>query len=182
MTQLRQTQTKTYIRQALIQLLQSKDIDSITVSDISKQAGINRGTFYLHYKDKNQMLDCVKNDSLEMLFTILNNSSIYSDPRSLLIKTLETVKEHLELYQLLYDLPNLNFRQFLKDFIYRVLATVSNPKEIVTAQYSIPYPYALEVYLASIEAIISLWITSNAKETPENITDFILKTVTVSQQ
>ena len=46
--QKRQTQTKEILKTALIQLLQTKEFEAITVSDISRTAGVNRGTFYLH--------------------------------------------------------------------------------------------------------------------------------------
>lgn len=44
-------------------------------------------------------------------------------------------------------------------------------------QYHIPYPYALEVYLASIESIITYWINNGYQESPQDVTDIILKTV-----
>ena len=43
--QKRQTQTKEILKTALIQLLQTKEFETITVSDISRTAGVNRGTF-----------------------------------------------------------------------------------------------------------------------------------------
>ena len=39
------------IKDALADLLQEKPLDKITVSDIVRTAGINRGTFYAHYAD-----------------------------------------------------------------------------------------------------------------------------------
>ena len=36
--------------------------------------------------------------------------------------------------------------------------------------------YALEVFLSSVEGIISLWISSGTKETPEEMTNTILQT------
>ncbi|MCO4612962.1 transcriptional regulator, TetR family [Streptococcus infantarius subsp. infantarius] len=45
----RQTETKNYLRQSLAKLLLEKRFEVISVSDLTKTAGINRGTFYLHY-------------------------------------------------------------------------------------------------------------------------------------
>ena len=39
------------INDALADLLQEKPLDKITVSDVVRRAGINRGTFYAHYAD-----------------------------------------------------------------------------------------------------------------------------------
>ena len=37
--------------------MEEKDFEIITVLDITKRANINRGTFYLHYVDKYDMLE-----------------------------------------------------------------------------------------------------------------------------
>ena len=42
--------TKKLLRQALTRLMQQKDFKSITVTDVVREADINRGTFYAHYR------------------------------------------------------------------------------------------------------------------------------------
>ena len=37
--------------------MEEKGFEAITVSDLTKKADINRGTFYLHYKDKYDLLE-----------------------------------------------------------------------------------------------------------------------------
>ena len=43
--------TKKLLRQALTRLMPQKDFQSITVTDVVREADINRGTFYAHYRD-----------------------------------------------------------------------------------------------------------------------------------
>ena len=43
--------TKKVIKESLIELLKTREIHQVTVTDICKKADINRGTFYTHYKD-----------------------------------------------------------------------------------------------------------------------------------
>ena len=45
------------MNQALISLLEKKDIEFITVSEITKKAGVNRSTFYLHYENTVDLLN-----------------------------------------------------------------------------------------------------------------------------
>ena len=45
----RTVQTKALIKQTLLAMLKKTVFDKITVSELCKIAGINRGTFYLHY-------------------------------------------------------------------------------------------------------------------------------------
>lgn len=43
--------TKQTLRKTLTKLLLTKDIKNITVKELTSLADVNRGTFYLHYKD-----------------------------------------------------------------------------------------------------------------------------------
>ncbi|MBF6633531.1 MAG: TetR/AcrR family transcriptional regulator, partial [Planococcus sp. (in: Bacteria)] len=49
--------TKEKIQKSFLQLLQEKNFIKVSVQDIAKASGINRGTFYLHYLDKYDLLD-----------------------------------------------------------------------------------------------------------------------------
>ncbi|BBI33892.1 TetR/AcrR family transcriptional regulator [Cohnella abietis] len=49
--------TKDAIHKALVELMTEKDFDNITINDISERANINRGTLYLHYSDKYDLLN-----------------------------------------------------------------------------------------------------------------------------
>ena len=40
--------TKKIIKESLLKLLENKEIHQVTVTDICKDADINRGTFYTH--------------------------------------------------------------------------------------------------------------------------------------
>ncbi|MGT2887277.1 TetR/AcrR family transcriptional regulator [Streptococcus didelphis] len=177
----RHTETKYYLTLALVSLLSEKDFEAITISDLAKRAGINRGTFYLHYKDKYQMIDQIKEESLEHIFKILDQQAIYTDTRALLIAVLTLFQGNFSFVQALSKSSYVNFKQTLKDFIFRVLLSIKDYQTIVSKQYGIPYEYALEVYLSSIESIISYWVANGGKESPEQLSDIILKTVSVEK-
>src|SRR5580698_2056292 len=44
---------------ALLKLLNQKEFDDISIQEIADQAGLNRATFYLHYPDKNALLQAM---------------------------------------------------------------------------------------------------------------------------
>ena len=52
--------TKKLLTQALTQLLQEKQINEITVKELTDLADMNRGTFYLYYKDMFDMLEKIE--------------------------------------------------------------------------------------------------------------------------
>ncbi len=71
-TDLRVVKTKKRIKQVFLELIEKKELKKITVTEIARIAEINKGTFYLHYKDiyelfaevlKEKISDCVDNIS-----------------------------------------------------------------------------------------------------------------------
>ena len=48
--------TKKQLRLALMHLMTQKSAKSISVRELAEQADINRSTFYIHYKDVNDLL------------------------------------------------------------------------------------------------------------------------------
>jgi AcrR family transcriptional regulator len=48
--------TKKALRNALVELIQEKGYDAVSVEEITQRADLGRATFYLHYKDKEDLL------------------------------------------------------------------------------------------------------------------------------
>lgn len=57
--------TKDVLKKSLIILMKEKSINSITVKELCEKADINRGTFYLHYKDVFHMLSEIEKELFE---------------------------------------------------------------------------------------------------------------------
>lgn len=51
--------TRRKIHDAFMTLVRERDVATISVSDVTSAAGLNRTTFYLHYPDMNALLDAV---------------------------------------------------------------------------------------------------------------------------
>ena len=63
--------TKKLLTQALTQLLQEKQAKEITVKELTELADMNRGTFYLYYKDIFDMLEKIEDSLFEALDAIV---------------------------------------------------------------------------------------------------------------
>lgn len=98
--------TRQLLSSALLELIEERGYDSLTVNDITEQANVGRATFYLHYQDKEQLLVA----SLEEMFSQLRDSI---DPLS------EVLREHNSV-----TATRLIFQHFA-DYhrLYRVLLT-----------------------------------------------------------
>lgn len=79
-TDLRSIRTRKFIIDSFIELLEKKDFNSITISDITTGAMINRATFYRHFLDKYDLLEkVIKEDLLENVLKELSNNEEFSE-------------------------------------------------------------------------------------------------------
>lgn len=49
--------TRAQLRGAVIELIEAHDGSSITVQELTRRAGVNRATFYQHYRDKDELIE-----------------------------------------------------------------------------------------------------------------------------
>ena len=68
----RVVRTRRQLRDALMQLILEKGYETITVQDITDRADLSRATFYLHFKDKEELLV----NSLEEMFDALVTAQV----------------------------------------------------------------------------------------------------------
>ncbi|QWU17004.1 transcriptional regulator, TetR family [Paenibacillus sophorae] len=62
--------TKEAINKAFLELFYEKEFDRITINDISERANVNRGTVYLHYTDKYDLLNkCIEDHLNQMILS-----------------------------------------------------------------------------------------------------------------
>ena len=66
--------TALLMNQALIELLNKKDYEFITIKEICKKAGVNRSTFYLHYDNvEDLLLETIENINKNFLSYFTEN-------------------------------------------------------------------------------------------------------------
>ena len=71
-TDRRVRRTRARLQQAMLELLQEKDVRSITVQELTQRADVNRGTFYAHYKDVFDLLDQMEEELFQRLSSLLS--------------------------------------------------------------------------------------------------------------
>ena len=169
--QKRQTQTKEILKTALIQLLQEKDFEAITVSDISRTAGVNRGTFYLHYVDKFDMMNQLEEEILHHILTILHQYPITQKQEAYpaVVQIFEYLKEDFDFIHAI-SLNRFNYTSHLvRNFLLELSKQIGPIKETIKTVYPLPEDYAAEVFIYSNSAIFFHWIQKGGVESPEEI-------------
>ncbi|HML23118.1 MAG TPA: TetR/AcrR family transcriptional regulator [Aggregatilinea sp.] len=96
--------TDQLLRQALIDLSLERGYDSVTVQDITDRANLGRATFYLHYKDKDQLLlstlEAIVDDLLERITPELKNMFMYGET-SPILTIFRHAQENRDLYRII---------------------------------------------------------------------------------
>ncbi|OMD79224.1 TetR family transcriptional regulator [Paenibacillus odorifer] len=67
--------TQDALKKAVIELMSEKNFDDITIQDLSDTANVSRGTIYLHYLDKYDLLDKLIEEHIEVLRTLCESAS-----------------------------------------------------------------------------------------------------------
>jgi len=98
--------SKRLIRQAFVELLQEKEPEKITVTDIITRADINRGTFYAHYQDTRAVIEQIENEIIAKMLEFLSEfryKNFFQNPLPLLLKITSYLEENLEFYRILIN-------------------------------------------------------------------------------
>ena len=125
--------SKKLITDALVELLDEKTLDKITVTDIVKKADINRGTFYAHYDNVSDVVTNI----FESAFSIIRASiqGIHDDmafDTGIMLQELQIVMENdFQFYQKIFS-SDINMKVYeqishvLISYVYDHEAEISN--------------------------------------------------------
>lgn len=151
------------IEKVFIDLLQTRELDKIRVSDICKRAGLNRTTFYANYTDIYELADTIR-DKLEVAISDLYKDEITHKFNSHdYLKLFRHIKENQIFYQTYFK---LGYDNKYKIIVYDTdLAQTHFQNKFVE--------YHMEFFKAGITQIIKLWLKNGCKESPEDIFDII---------
>ena len=102
--------TKDVLKRTLQELLQTKALEDITVSELCRAADVNRNTFYYHYNTPMDLYAEIENDLMEQILNYTENSLKTFDNEELLKDTVNTVYKYRDtLYMFLTEKGQTNF-------------------------------------------------------------------------
>mgnify|MGYP000897999021 CR=1 FL=1 len=179
--------TRRVIRQCLTELLKTKRIQDITVREISEKADINRGTFYLHYRDIFDLMEQIENELLEELEDVLNHfkaSDLLSNPALVFTRVFQLVKENSDMVSILIGQNgDINFVNRLKDIVREKClkdwmelfrpGAGGGRQTSRSSQNTLLDDSAFEAYysftVTGCIGLVQYWLQTGLKETPEQM-------------
>lgn len=178
--------TRAKIKRAFTELVAERGLDRLSMSDVARKADLNRGTLYLHFTDKYDMLAQFENEALESIFHILFDSAEPQTvgtpfdpaqfiPSERLLAVLRFVQHDAAFFTALTEQGGDPFfadrlKEALGDHLIeeaeRTTGGIANIEGVPTA-------YVREIALGSINAIVMLWLKNGAQEPAEQIARII---------
>ena len=155
--------TKACFQSALIQLLDKKDINDISVSELTRKAGVSRTAFYSHYQTVDDVLseiDDVLSEIIDEELTELNNSVWEAINREEdCFPLIQKIKDNYDMYSLLMksNIENIAFFK-LRDYVKRTYPSLDRKTY-----------YMLVSAIGSLRNIILEWFTNSCDESVEVI-------------
>jgi len=183
--------TKQLIQKSFLQILEKKPFESITVGDITKHAKINRGTFYLHYIDKFDLLDKIE----QQLFEDLGNHIDQLQSRYTSIQSFEKGQEQIAstLFSFIeMQLPTLKIflsehgragfhLRFRAAFAEKVRGNLEK-NESFTANLPVPMEYFLSFITSAFLGLIEQWVQNGLDKTPQEMTQLYIDIISFIQK
>src|ERR1700741_3984579 len=96
----RASRTRNRLGMAFIELIHEMPIEDVTVQDVLDRADVGRSTFYLHFRDKNDLLPSQLERFLEHMSTVLS----VNKEKSLRVAPVTEIFDHLDQQRKLYGI------------------------------------------------------------------------------
>ena len=181
--------TRRMIRDALTGLMEEKGFEGITVSDLTAKADINRGTFYLHYRDKHDLLKQSEDEVISEIERITNiaRQSATEDvvildykmesPFPFVLKLLEYILEHADFMKTMLGpkgdpLFQVKLKEVMKKSILNNLFELNDEEMMVPPEYF--FAYLCSAHLG----VIQHWLENGMEKSPQEMS-MILSRITM---
>lgn len=165
--------TKKAMYEALAELLSEKPLKHISVREISDRADINRGTFYLHYRDVYDMVEKLQDEIFEKFNEIVNHHEPKKNSEELfplLVELFNLLSENAELAKVLIGRNgDAAFVDKLKEVIREKCFV--NAQKIFGIQSSEKFNYFYHYIISGCIGIFGAWLNGGMKETPTAMAD-----------
>ncbi|MDR6551584.1 TetR/AcrR family transcriptional regulator [Paenibacillus qinlingensis] len=164
--------SKQSIKKSFLELFSEKDFEHITINEIAERANVNRGTVYLHYHDKYDLLDKCIEEHINALITLCTNreanqvsEGIVQDPKPIF----DYFHSHSPFFSAMFS----NQRVFL--FRDRLLKFISTNLMVKMEKPGTPPDIDIEIkaqFMASaFIGIVEWWILHNMPHSTQFMAD-----------
>ncbi|MBD2870978.1 TetR/AcrR family transcriptional regulator [Paenibacillus sp. IB182493] len=169
----RKAKTRKALRKALVEVIEEKGIEHVSVSDLTQKADMNRGTFYLHYSNASEMLNEVRTEVWEGLVQKMaaldpHEYVFYAarnEPDPNMVRVIEYYAANADFFRvILGPKGDPAFAVRIKEFLKRNHIAKMVESQPNLAQTVIPKDFMIAYFAASNLSIIQHWLQSGMQQ------------------
>ena len=165
--------TKRALEQSLKNLLLKKPLTKITISDITEDCGINRMTFYYHFKD---IYDLVEWACLEDAKRALDEKKTYDTWQQGLLQIFEAVQENkpfiLNVYRCVH---REQVEKYLQPLVDQLMLDVIQEESASMVIREEDKQFIAKIYAYIFIGVMLDWIKDDMREAPQEIVARLVK-------
>lgn len=159
--------TRNRLGNALIALIEEKAIDEVTVREVLDRAGVGRSTFYVHYRDMDDLFLSELEQGLEMWSTALSRQQELSNRVAPVAEFFAHVASAKRLYRSLvncgrieafFDLAQGYFARGIEQRIKQSIGVYNPHQQELTA--------CSNAFAGGLLSLLRWWLDRGAKESP----------------
>ena len=179
--------TRKLLREALMALIMEEGYDAISIQDITDKANLGRATFYLHFKDKDELLAEVMQEFLaEFIDQVpqFTQTQWRLEDTKAIIKLFDFAAQHYDLYRILIIGSGgiTASRQLQNTIANNIKVCIQNEIDELGAQPVIPTEFIANHYAGSLLATIYWWLDQDLPYTVEEMAAMFQKVNQLDRQ
>ena len=163
--------TRSQLRECLITLLKEKKVQDITVRELTDMADLNRGTFYLHYKDVFDLLEKTEaelQEDFNQLVCKHDAVDLKQRPSVIFNEIYSLVYDNADLIEILLgENGDLNFVNRLKQLIRE--KCLKDWMEVFRSGNAAAFDAFFSFIVSGCIGLVQYWLQTGLKETPEQM-------------
>lgn len=159
--------TREAINQAFLELMAERDFDKITINDISERANINRGTIYLHYTDKFDLLDkCVEEHLSNMVKFCALAKPGSSDVFPFLLAMFQYFEEHALFYSSMLTNKGIPLPCFHDRLLLMIMQEMNERMNMGSRNREMNNEIVMQFMASAFVGVVEWWIKNKMPYTP----------------
>ncbi|HEX8073157.1 MAG TPA: TetR/AcrR family transcriptional regulator [Pyrinomonadaceae bacterium] len=169
-TDRRVRRTRERLGDALIELIQQKPFDAITVQDVLDRAGVARSTFYLHYRDKHDLFLSDADEFLEAMATALSRCRDTSERVAPVREFFTHIAEAEPLYNALVEAGRIqDFLELAQEHFARGIERRLAELPRAAATHAAARPALAHALAGALISLLTWWLSRHPRTPPEQM-------------
>lgn len=178
--------TRQALRTALHELIREKEYDAISTEEITERANVGRATFYLHYKDKEDLLleefNEMANERVQVLsqipfsawFPLEDAENARTDPPRPLLMVFQHIHENSRIYYiLLKSARSSRIVERIRKISTGAITNFMEAKlktEPLPISLNMPIDFFAAYFSGALLSTVDWWLEEGMHHSPEEVT------------